>query len=105
MQPPELSFWSDFAFSLWDGTENPKNKGWSSPAAPKTTDKHEEQQMLLFHEKEKILHAIKETQILEKQWKEKLVFHFVMKVIFLSLIAEHTEFFTWTLQLHFRVLL
>lgn len=93
LQCLELSFWSDFAFSLWDGTENPENKGWSSPAAPKAMHKHKEQQMLLFHEKEKNIHAIKETQILQKQWKEKLVCHFAMKVIFLSLIIKHIEFF------------
>lgn len=26
LQAPELSFWSDFAFSLWDGTENSEKK-------------------------------------------------------------------------------
>lgn len=50
-------------------------------------DKHKEQQTLLFHENEKNMHAIKETRILQKQWKEKLVCHF------LSLIVKHTDFF------------
>lgn len=92
LQPPELSFWSDFASSFWGGTENPENKGWSRPSAPKAMDKHKEQQMLL-HEKEENMRTIKETQTLQKQWKEKLACHFVMKVIFLSLIVKYTEFF------------
>lgn len=67
--------------------ENPENKGRSICASPKAMDKHKEQQMLLFHENEKNMHAIKETQILHKQWKEKLVCHF------LSLIVKHTDLF------------
>lgn len=55
-------------------------------------DKHKEQQMLP-HEKEKNMHAIKETQKLQKQWKEKLACHFVMNVIFLSLMVKYTDLF------------
>lgn len=58
-------------------------------------DKHKERQMLplllSFYPEETHLHTIQETQILQKQWKEKSVCHFVLKVLILSLIVKHSD--------------